>query len=160
MYFHWNDWMVNTTVAAIIWVHRNNRVFYYLFLSASMLFFKRKCNLQLFMTTGLYFFYQIWQINVSSFNGLHFTDLEFWWHLLEFVAWFFSNFDHACPYSADIVSVTQTRKIDPGRRDMETEWNKLTLRHWGRLVHKSKIETSIEHVICGSMLQRIFGISE
>lgn len=87
MYFHWNDWMVNTTVAAIICVHRNNRVLYYLFLSASMLFFKRKCNLQLFVTTGLYFFfYQIWQINVSSFNGLHFTDLEFWWHLLEFVA--------------------------------------------------------------------------
>lgn len=152
--------MVNTTVAAIIWVHRNNRVFYYP--SYLHLCYSLEGNVIYNNLWQLAYisFYQIWQINVSSFNGLHYTDLEFWWHLLEFVAWFFSNFDHACPYSADIVSVTQTRKIDPGRRGMETEWNKLTLRHWGRLVHKSKIETSIEHVICGSMLQRILGISE
>lgn len=87
MYFHWNDWMVNTTVAAIICVHRNNRVFYYLFFYLHLCYsLKGNVICNYLWQLAYIFFYQIWQINVSSFNGLHFTDLEFWWHLLEFVA--------------------------------------------------------------------------
>lgn len=77
MYFHWNDWMVNTTVAAIICVHRNNRVFYYLFYLHLCYSLKGNviCN-YLWQLAYIFFFTNFDKKKVSSFNGLHFTDLQ------------------------------------------------------------------------------------